>query len=333
MMRCRPGTATISVVVKVPDLRCTASALHRVQDTKGQAMRIIPPALQAKLDSGCSTLCRCWVLTRADGVVQGFTDHDEDVTLGDVVCAAGTGLSGSEATQKLGLAVDTSEMSGALAADTLNEDDLAAGRYDTATVALWLVDWSEPSLAVLIARATLGEVKRAGGAFTAELRGLSDRLAQETGRLYATTCSADFGDARCTIDLDAPAYRGGGTVIAMTATSSLTASGLDDFADGWFSAGRLTFTSGANAGASVEVKTHRKMSTASLDLWQAMAAPIAPGDTFTITAGCDKAYATCHDRFANVVNFRGFPHIPGNDFVISYPVQGEPGHDGSSLSK
>ena len=93
-------------------------------------MRIIPSALQAKLDSGCTTLCRCWIVTRGDSIVQGFTDHDEDVVVGSVTCAAGTGLNGSEATQKLGLAADTSDIAGALAADTLNEDDLAAGRYD-----------------------------------------------------------------------------------------------------------------------------------------------------------------------------------------------------------
>ena len=62
-----------------------------------------------------------------------------------------------------------------------------------------------------------------------------------------------------------------------------------------------------------------------------MPEPIAAGDTFDVTAGCDKQFSTCHDKFANVVNFRGFPHIPGNDFVISYPLQGEPGHDGASM--
>lgn len=295
-------------------------------------MRTIPPGLQDKLDSGCTTLCRCWVLTRSDGVVQGFTDHDEDVVVGAVVCEAGTGLTGSEATQKLGLAVDTSEISGALAADTLNEDDLAAGRYDAAVVELWLTDWSEPDLRVLIAKGTLGEVKRDGNAFTAELRGLSDRLSQETGRLFTTTCSADLGDNHCKVDLTAPAFHGSGTVASVTAASSFVAGGLDGFDDGWFTAGRLTFASGANAGLSVEVKTHRNSGTVSIDLWQAMPEPIAEGDTFTVTAGCDKAFSTCHDRFANAVNFRGFPHIPGNDFVISYPVQGEPGHDGSSLN-
>jgi uncharacterized phage protein (TIGR02218 family) len=295
-------------------------------------MRTIPSALQAKLDSGLTTLCRCWIITRGDGVVQGFTDHDEDVTIGDVVFAAGTGLSGSEATQKLGLAADTSEISGALAAETLNEDDLAAGRYDAAGIDLWLVDWSEPALRVLLSRGTLGEIKREGAAFVAELRGLSDRLAQETGRLFATTCSADLGDSRCKIDLTGPAYRGSGAVAAVTATSSFTASGLDAFDDGWFTAGKLTFTSGANAGASVDIKTHRKDDAVSIALWQTAAEPIATGDAFIVTAGCDKSFSTCHDRFANVINFRGFPHIPGNDFVMTYPVQGEPGHDGSSLN-
>jgi uncharacterized phage protein (TIGR02218 family) len=294
-------------------------------------MRTIPSALQSKLDSGVTTLCRCWLITRSDAVCQGFTDHDEDVVLGAVTCRAGTGLTGSEATQKYGLAVDSSELSGALADDSLNEDDLAAGRYDAAAVELWLVDWSEPDLRLLLARGTLGEVRREGSAFTAEVRGLSERLAQESGRLYGTTCSADLGDTHCTIDLTDAAFRGSGAVVALSAVSSFTASGLDAFADGWFSAGKLSFTSGANAGLAMEVKSHRNNGIISFDLWQAMPEPIQAGDAFTVTAGCDKRFPTCHDRFDNVVNFRGFPHIPGNDFVISYPVQGAPGNDGKSM--
>ncbi len=294
-------------------------------------MRAIPPALQAKLDSGVTTLCRCWVITRNDGATQGFTDHDQDVTLDSVTCLAGSGLTGSEVTETLGLAVAGSEMSGALSADTLNEDDLAAGCYDAAGVEIWLTDWSEPSLRVLLAKGTLGEVKREGLAFTAEVRGLSDRLAQDSGRLYTATCSADLGDGRCKIELAGADFTGTGAVTALSATSTFTASGLDGFADGWFTGGKLTFTSGANAGLGVEVKSHGKASVVTLDLWQAMPQPIQGGDAFTVTAGCDKRFATCHDKFNNVVNFRGFPHIPGNDFVVRYPVEGEPGNDGSSL--
>ncbi|KAA0072514.1 hypothetical protein CIW50_24715 [Tardiphaga sp. P9-11] len=52
---------------------------------------------------------------------------------------------------------------------------------------------------------------------------------------------------------------------------------------------------------------------------------IAAGDAFTVTADCDKMLATCRDRFGNVDNFRGFPDIPGNDFVMSYPTPGTGG--------
>jgi uncharacterized phage protein (TIGR02218 family) len=293
-------------------------------------MRTIPPALQTKLDSGVTTLCRCWLIARTDGVTQGFTDHDEDIGLGAVTCGSGSGLTGSEVTQKLGLAVDSSELSGALAGDSLNEADLAAGRYDAATVEIWLVDWSEPALRVLLAKGTLGEVRREGEAFTAEMRGLSERLAQESGRLYTATCSADLGDGRCRIDLASPAFRGAGAVISLEATAAFIAGGLDGFEDGWFTAGKLTFTSGANSGLSVEVKSPRKAGAVRLVLWQAMAEPIVAGDTFLITAGCDKRFDTCRARFNNALNFRGFPHIPGNDFVIAHPLPGEPGHNGAS---
>jgi len=296
-------------------------------------MRAIPPALQAKLDSGVTTLARCWIVTRRDGVRLGFTDHDCDLAVDGVTCRADTGASSSEATQAFGLAVGGTEIFGALNDDALNEDDLAAGLYDAAAVTLFLVDWSEPVLNVLFAAGSLGEVRRRGRAFTAELRGPAHRLGDASGRLYTPACSADLGDARCKVNLDDPAVRGEGVVASAASASLLVAGGLDAFEEGWFTAGRLAFTSGANASLAVEVKAHRVLAgIVELSLWQAMPHAIAAEDAFVVTAGCDKRFATCRDRFANAENFRGFPHMPGNDFIIRYPVPGESGHGGGSLS-
>ena len=295
-------------------------------------MRSIPSALQAKLDSGATTLARCWIATRRDGVVLGFTDHDRDLTIDGVTCRAGTGFTASEATSRFDLSVDGSEISGAFSDDTLTEADLAAGRYDAAGLVTWLVDWSDISLKVLIARGTLGEVRREGQAFTAELRGLADALAQDSGRLYTARCGADLGDGKCRIDLTSSTFRGSGAVTTIESTSIVAVAGLDGFADGWFTAGRLTWSGGANNGLAMEVKQHRVAAGSVLiSLWQAMPEPIVTGDTFAITAGCDKSFATCRDRFANTDNFRGFPQIPGNDFVVSYPLPGSP--DNGSGSK
>jgi uncharacterized phage protein (TIGR02218 family) len=294
-------------------------------------MRTIPPALQAKLDSGVTTLARCWRIERHDGEVLGFTDHDNDIVLDGLTCRAGTGFTGSEATAGFGLAVTGSEISGALSDDTLSEADLAAGRYDAAAIEIHLVDWSDPSLHVLIAKGTLGEVRREGHAFAAELRSLADRLNEESGRRYTATCSADLGDSRCGIDLESGTFRGTGAVGALGGVSRFTTSGLDGYDSGWFDAGRLVWQSGANEGLAVEVKQHVQDGGVTLVLWQAMPEPIGEGDTFVVTAGCDKRFDTCRARFDNAVNFRGFPHIPGNDFITRYAVSGEPGNDGGSF--
>ncbi len=177
-------------------------------------MHTIPPVLQTRLDSGVTTLCRCWVIKRADGVTQGFTDHDEDIVLDAIICRAGGGLTGSEVTQKLGLAVNSSELSGALAGNSLNEADLAAGRYDAATIEIWLVDWSEPALRVLLAKGTLGEVRREGQAFTAEVRGLSERLTRKAAGsipqralpISATAAAGSISRTRLSV-APAPSFR------------------------------------------------------------------------------------------------------------------------------
>ncbi len=293
-------------------------------------MRHIPETLAAHLNSGATTLCRCWRVVRRDGAVQGFTDHDEDIVFEETTFRAGTGFEGTEIETRFGLGVTGTEIHGALSAESLNEADLAAGRYDHAKVELYLVNWSDAAQRILLRTGHLGEVRREGAAFAAEVRGLSHRLAEERGRIFSAACDADLGDARCGVDLDNPPFKGEGVVISVEGTSLLRVSGLDAFDDGWFTRGKLVFVSGANETAAVEIKEHRfENGEVRLSLWQSMPEAIAPGDTFTLTSGCDKRFETCRTKFANAVNFRGFPHMPGNDFVAAYAVPGEPGNDGS----
>ncbi|ALK10115.1 DUF2163 domain-containing protein [Blastochloris viridis] len=296
-------------------------------------MRTLPAALAAALQSGATTLARCWIVRRRDGVVHGFTEHDEDVVIDGVVCRSGSGIDGSEVTSRLGFAADAHELVGALADDTLTDDDLAAGRFDGAAVEVWLVDWSAPAGRLKLRAGEFGEVTRAGAAFTVEVRGLAGRLDEARGRLYTATCDADLGDARCGVALAAPAFRAAAAVGAVTSATRLTVHGLASFADDWFTGGRLVWQSGANAGAAVEIKAHRvDAAGVALALWQPPARPVAAGDGFVVTAGCDKRFGTCRSRFGNGANFRGFPHIPGNDVVVRYAVAGEPGNDGSALA-
>jgi uncharacterized phage protein (TIGR02218 family) len=285
-------------------------------------MKTLPTGMQAHLDGGATTLCWCWSLLRGDGAVQGFTDHDTNVIFGDVTYAAVAGFTASEIDSTLGLAVDNLSVLGALSSDTLNEADLAAGLYDNAAISIWRVNWASPDQRVLMRQGNLGEVKRGAAAFTAEVRGLAAALNQATGRVFGFSCDADLGDGRCTIDLTNAAFHGTGAVAAAFDSRRFTVSGLGAFADGWFGSGKLAWTSGANAGRAMDVKRHGVSGTnVTVELWQAMSETVAASDTFAITAGCDKQFATCKAKFANAVNFRGYPYMIGNDAVIAYPSQ------------
>jgi uncharacterized phage protein (TIGR02218 family) len=287
-------------------------------------MRTLSPALAAHIAAGVTTLCRCFRLTRGDGVTLGFTDHDRAVAFDGVTYEPDSGLDAGEETSATGFAVGGLEVLGALTSERLSADDLAAGLYDGAEIAVFLVNWQAPEERHLLRVGRLGEATREDGAFRAEIRGLAALLDQPNGRVFRPACDADLGDHRCGVDLADSAYRGEGTVTAADGRRRLVASGLDGFAAGWFERGRLTWTSGANAGRAIEVRGHRVADGAGeIDLWQPMHGAIAAGDTFVVTAGCDKRFETCRAKFANAENFRGFPHMPGNDFALGYARAGE----------
>lgn len=279
-------------------------------------MKALSPELSAHLASATTTLCWCWRLARRDGVVMGFTDHDKALTFDGTTYEAASGFTASDIKDSLGLSVDNLEVTGALSSTTLTDGDLAVGRYDDARIEIYRVNWSDTSQRVLMRSGSIGEVRRSGTGFTAELRGLAHYLQQPKGRLLQLTCDADLGDARCKVDLSSPAFRGTGTILSASSARRFTVSGLAEFENGFFSRGLFTFTSGVSAGLQIEVKSHMKFGAVdAIELWVDAEGPPAAGDAFAVTAGCDKRVETCKARFSNVINFRGFPSMPGNKFL------------------
>ncbi|MFD1702197.1 DUF2163 domain-containing protein [Methylopila henanensis] len=289
-------------------------------------MRDIPAPMADALASGATTFARCWRVERRDGVALGFTDHDEDLAFDGDVYRAASGMTASAATAALGLAVGGLDVVGALDDAGLTEADLARGLYDGAAVRLYLADWRDPSARLLLFAGALGEIARESALFTAELRALTHALQQPQGRLYQRSCDADLGDARCGVDLALPVHRAVGEVGAAVGARGFRSAALEGRGP-LFTRGRIVWTSGANAGAAGEI---RAQDGGFAELAETPAMAIAPGDGFTVTAGCDKTFATCRKRFANHLNFRGFPHMPGNDW-LSQPARADGDNDGGRL--
>lgn len=294
-------------------------------------MKNIPPALRTHLDSGTTTLAWCWRITRADGVDFGFTDHDRVLSFDGTEFEPESGLTASEIRSGADLSVDAQDAAGALRSDRISEADILDGRWDNAEVELWRVNWQAPSQRVLMRRGAIGQIRRGRHAFVAEIRSMSHILGQTVGRVFQASCDAALGDARCSVDLEDPAYRGTGTVIDGLRDRAFTAAGIASFAPGWFRFGTLDWSTGANAGRRAEVLGHdRSDGIVVLTLLEAPIRPIGAGDGFAIRAGCDKRIATCSAKFGNVVHFRGFPHIPGQDTILRY-ASSDGGHYGGVL--
>lgn len=287
-------------------------------------MRLLEAGVAAHLASGASTLATCWRIARADGVVLGFADHDEALSFDGVAYAPAHGLDGSEAPSKLGAQVDTAEVVGVLSSEAIAEEDILLGRFDGAEVATWRVNWRDVSQRWLVRRATIGEIVREDGVFRAELRSGQAALNVPKGRVYQALCDAELGDARCGVDLDDEAYRAEAVVGAVLDRFRLRIDGIDRFDEGWFAFGMAAWASGKREGLRDRVVTTVREGGADL---LGFAVPVGEwvveGDALVLAAGCDRRFATCGARFDNAANFRGFPHIPGSDFVLRYPRPGD----------
>lgn len=292
--------------------------------------RVVGTALQNHLNTGTTTLCWCFRIARKDGTILGFTDHDRNLVMDSVTYEAMSGFTGTEVQENIGLNVDNLDIQGALRSDRIKEGDILAGLYDDAAIHIYRVNWRDTSQRVLLRSGSLGELTRSNSFFKAEVRGLAHYLQQPRGRVFQFSCDADLGDARCGVNLSG--YTATGTVVTVTEQKVLQVSGAAAAAaTDTYSRGKLTWLTGANAGRAIEIKSHTLASgVAYIEIWQTPVSPIVIGDTFSVQAGCDKQPKTCRDRFANFVNFRGFPYMPGNDYVTTYPNRDDPDNDGSS---
>lgn len=290
-----------------------------------------PLAMKDHLATGATTLARAFAVRRRDGVELGFTDHDRDLVFDGITFRAGAGLTAKAIQQATGLSVDNSEAFGALRSEAITEEDILAGRYDGAEVRGWLVNWADVSVRVLQFRGTLGEIVRKGGAFNAELRGLAEALNREQGQIYHARCSAVLGDARCRFDPDQLGYSEERAVEEVRDARVFRFAAFAGHEDRWFKKGRFRVLTGPAAGLVGSVKNDRlrKSDGREVELWQSLGASPVPGDLVRIEAGCDRRADTCRLKFSNLANFRGFPDIPGEDWLMSYPVSGD-GNSGGS---
>lgn len=280
-------------------------------------MKSISSALQAHLNGELTTLAYLVKITRSDGVVKGFTTHDQDITLGGTTYKADGAMTPSALQNSSGLNTDNMEITGILNSTDIADADIEAGFYDHARIDVYACNWADTSQGtVQLRRGWIGQIARQGLHYVAELRGLHDLLQRPVGNYYTPECRFDLGDGNCTVNVAAITMSG--TVTAVTDAANFTDT-AQSAATGTYDYGKLTWTSGVNAGLGMEVKNW-DLGSQTFTLWLPMPKVIQVGDAYTVYPGCDKRFTTCKNKFSNATNFGGFPHVPGIGNILKYPT-------------
>lgn len=291
-------------------------------------MKDLSASMITHIGQATTTMASGWRVVRTDNQTFGWTDADKDVTIASVLYRASEGLRVTATKTVEGFAVDTLDVSAFL--DTSDEADIHAGLWDYAEVTHFEYNWDSPPASfdnnlLILRKGNLGEVRRQDNLFVAEIRGLAQRLTTRTGRLYTPTCpwrhavwngSTYAASAECGASLTGKIKTGSITSVGSNAKLDFSDSAQSE-ADGFFDEGIITFTSGPNNGLSMDV---RRWQGKQFSLYRPLPYNVAVGNTYSAVRGDDKRAATCKDVYSNLVNFGGFPHIPGPEGVHYSPV-------------
>lgn len=284
-------------------------------------MRNLPSALAQKLDGGVTSLALAWRLTRKDGVQIGVTQHDRDLTFDGTTFVAAYSFVAGDHDKEVNLAPDRTALSGALNVGAITQADLALGRWNQAKVEAFWVDWANPGDFIPMWTGMVGGSSWRGAAFEFDIVGREAVLNREIGRVYTRSCDAALGDSRCKVDLAAPGRTVSAPIVVVVSDRVITIAPPFGAASLTFMAGTLKIIAGPAAGWHCDI-INIDVTTSAWQITVSRPFPIAPvqGDTLQINMGCDKSFTTCKSRFANGLNFRGQPTMPGDDVAFGGPA-------------
>ncbi len=265
----------------------------------------------AWLEGSLTAMTFCWRIERRDGVAIGLTAHDRDLVIDGLRYRASPGMVPSAIERSADFAPDNVEIAGAMCSDAISEADLLAGRWDGAAVTLFACDWETGGEPLVLASGTISDVAMEDQGFTAELRGIAAALDLPVNEVTSPGCRAMLGDARCRVTMAgrrrfARVVAVEGAVLGIDRAEPVTNA---------YGCGMLRWVSGGNSG----LRDAIAVSDGATVTLRSPPRFAGEGALVELVEGCDKQLSTCAERFANAVNFRGEPYLPGIDLLTRYP--------------
>jgi uncharacterized phage protein (TIGR02218 family) len=280
-------------------------------------VKVIPSGLLTHYAKSVLTVAHALRIDRADAEVYAFTEHDEPVELNEIEYEASQGLMVSNIVSAVGTSVGNLELSTLHDGSLFTEADLLGGRWKNAKFFIFRYNYEEPEDGIEpVLSGVFGEPELEMNKVKVELRDLRQYLQQEIGSRSTKTCRYRLGDSRCRKAISGSPWTVTGTLTSAASNQVFRDSARTEDED-YFGNGIFTFTSGANEGLSMPIKSYDADGTFTLVL--PMMDDVVGNETYAAVVGCRKRLEDCK-KFDNVLNFGGQPHRPGVDQLTSPPV-------------
>ena len=262
-----------------------------------------------------SFLVSCFRITLNSGRILAFTTSQKDIVFKDdpFVIYKRNAVENTAYSQSNTAQADNMDASIVIDNDDIKIEDLETGIYDNAQIQIFDFDLRLQKEYINTnprSECYVGQVTRAVGLYKFELRGMIENLKSNTGKTVIPTCSNQFGDFDCGVDLTPYTFEG--VITAVVNYSSFYVDIVKE--DNYFTNGMCHFTSGQCAGIEVRMKRN---DDGHIFLRRATVYSFKVGDTVKLIRGCDKTINTCVNDYDNAENFDGFPYLPGMDNLTS----------------
>jgi uncharacterized phage protein (TIGR02218 family) len=271
------------------------------------------------LSGNVTSLVPIWKMVAADSTVAAYCAHTRNLTFGGTNYVA-SAVEPTRFSQTLGvLESNHVELFGTFDA-TITESDVQGGRWRNAKVTyefiVYDLDTGAASATVTDSvgkiRGQAGKFSIANGTYRVEVRSLSDLLQQDIGEL---TSGLDRNRTPEELNVSMGPFTHARAVVSSVDRRNFVVNGTAQIND-YFKYGRCTFTSGANSGQSMEIKSNTGNT---IELQLPVRSTIAASDAVTLYAGYNSTIDQARDKFAAAINFNGEPFLPGIRSILIYP--------------
>ena len=278
-------------------------------------MRNISKNLKKSLKNDSLILKKFFKIKLRNESILAFTEFSDDVEFEGIKYKS-FGIENKKYYNFSDITSDDTEIMAVIDGENIKKESILLNDFDNAKIDIFLVNVEHPEYGcIILSSGFIDSVKSIDDKIYFNIKGKLSLLEKTIGETFSPLCRAKFCDKKCSLNLSNYEFTGKVTSIVNYNVFYTNDNEIKSKEKDYFKYGYVKFTTGNNAGRSMEIK---QSELGNITLNMTLNKEININDDFIIFAGCDKKFETCCNKFNNAINFRGEPNLPRTTKVYKF---------------